>query len=551
MRRWWWSLNPLGVGIGAVLLLLSLTPSLLPRPATLQGLASGLVFGVGYAFGVACWAVWSRLTGWRPSPRTRRWANLVGWPLFAVALASSVIGGIAAQNGVRRAVELPPLDGVNTTGFILVLTMTTLACLGAGRLVRTTWNRMLDRRVSRGASRRQASRSATVRTLIASVLVLALLGTTVYVALDRIYYGLNAKPSGDAVEPDSQYRSAGAGSEVRFTELGRHGADFVSGGPTAEQITTLTGKPAMTPVRVYVGLAAGGTLADRAQIAVRELERTGGFDRAVLVIAATTGSGWLEPQAVDAVEYLHSGDTAIVSLQYAHTPSFVSALTAPHLTVDASTALFSAVRQRWLQLPEQHRPKLVVYGLSLGSQGLMNHFGTLEQLRQQTDGSLFVGPTNSTPMWRELQQTRDAGSPPWQPIRDAGSEVRWASQEGDFGRLSGPWHQPRVAILQHATDPITWLGPELLWQRPEWLTEGNRAPDVSPQMHWLPVVTAVQLGMDVLVATDVPARHGHAFGDVMVEGWVNATGDGGLDQASLTAIQQVIESYWVIRPAIV
>ena len=147
-----------------------------------------------------------------------------------------------------------------------------------------------------------------------------------------------------------------------------------------------------------------------------------------------------------------------------------------------------------------------------------------------------------------MQATRDAGSPPWQPVLDEGERVRWASQSGDFDNLPGDWSEPRVAILQHATDPITWLGPELIWQRPEWLTEGGRAPDVSPHMRWIPVVTAVQVFLDMMVSVDVPARHGHAFGDVMIDGWVAVTGDGGLDEATIAEIRAVIEDYWVIKP---
>ena len=105
-----------------------------------------------------------------------------------------------------------------------------------------------------------------------------------------------------------------------------------------------------------------------------------------------------------------------------------------------------------------------------------------------------------------------------------------------------------MAILQHATDPITWLGPELIWQRPQWLTQGNRAPDVSPRLLWLPLVSAVQVTLDMLVSVQVPARHGHAFGDVMLDGWVAITDDGGLDHAARQRIQEVIEDYSVIRP---
>jgi uncharacterized membrane protein len=297
-----------------------------------------------------------------------------------------------------------------------------------------------------------------------------------------------------------------------------------------------------------VGIAAGGSIAERAATAVAELERTGAFDRRVLMVAATTGTGWVEPQGVDSLEYLHAGDTATVALQFAYTPSFVTALTDPQLPVDTFSTLFAAVRAKWLTLPVDDRPELVVYGLSLGAQAVMGSFTGVAQLRELTDGALLVGPTNSTPLWRQLQDSRDAGSPPWQPVLDAGAEVRWASGFGDFDRLPGEWPQSRVAILQHATDPVTWLGPELVWQRPEWLAEGYRASDVSPHMHWIPVVTAVQVALDMVASTAVPARHGHAFGDVMVDGWVAVSGDGGLDAAARGRIQKVIESYWTIPP---
>lgn len=171
-------------------------------------------------------------------------------------------------------------------------------------------------------------------------------------------------------------------------------------------------------------------------------------------------------------------------------------------------------------------------------------------MRAETDGVLLVGPTNATPMWQELQATRDAGSPPWMPVRDDGAEVRWATSRGDFATPSAPWHQPRVAILQHATDPITWLSADLLWRRPDWLTGPERAPDVSPSMHWIPVVTAVHVALDMLVSVDVPARHGHAFGDNMLDGWVAVTGDGGLSEQALDNIRAEIATYWDINPAL-
>lgn len=185
----------------------------------------------------------------------------------------------------------------------------------------------------------------------------------------------------------------------------------------------------------------------------------------------------------------------------------------------------------------------------------MNSFETLEALREQTEGALLVGPTNSTPLWRELQATRDAGSPAWRPVRDQGREVRWASTADDFTRPETVWEAPRVAVLQHATDPVTWLSADLIWSRPEWLEGTGRAADVSPHMRWIPVVTAVQVGLDMLVAVNVPARHGHNYGDLMVDGWVAVTGSGGqgqeaLDSGALDRIRTEIARYAEVNPAL-
>ena len=49
---------------------------------------------------------------------------------------------------------------------------------------------------------------------------------------------------------------------------------------------------------------------------VDDLVRAGGFDRRTLVVVTTTGSGWVDPGAVDSVEYITGGDTATVSIQY-------------------------------------------------------------------------------------------------------------------------------------------------------------------------------------------------------------------------------------------
>jgi len=75
---------------------------------------------------------------------------------------------------------------------------------------------------------------------------------------------------------------------------------------------TQVGRAAETPdvaleSRAYAGLDSAATAEQRAQLAVEDLARTGGFGRRTLVVITTTGSGWVDPGAVDSVEYMTGG----------------------------------------------------------------------------------------------------------------------------------------------------------------------------------------------------------------------------------------------------
>ncbi len=538
--RRWWAPDAVGSLAGLGLAILSVTPSLLPRPAVLQGAIAAVAFSIGYLAGVALWSLLRLLL----RRGTERWTPSRGWWIVYGVVWVAAIAVLSAltlrwQNEVRRLVEMPPLDGADIAGFLLGFLPPTLLLLGAGKATHG-----LFRSLRRTIGTALAALSSTV--VVASVV--AALVLAVMVAVDGIYLARNEHPDAGVQEPASAHRSAGPDSAVSWNTLGRHGAAFVGGGPTAEEIAALTGLPTVEPIRVYAGLESAPTTRERARLVVEELERTGAFERAVLVVATTTGSGWLEPQTVDAIEYLHGGDTAIAAMQYAYTPSWVSFLFDPDAPVEAARVLFAAVEERWLTLPEDDRPLLLSYGLSLGAHGSQAVFADLAEVRARTDGAMFVGSPDGSELWRALQAARDAGSPVWQPVLHEGREVRWISRAGDESRLPGPWAEPRVLYLQHATDPVTWLSPELLLRSPEWLEPGQRGEDVSPAMRWIPVVTAVQVTVDMLGGEAVPARHGHNFGDVVVTGWRQIAGDAGLDPAALARVQAEIESYAPIPP---
>ncbi|WP_165384277.1 alpha/beta hydrolase [Leucobacter triazinivorans] len=534
MNRHWWRLAPGGVVFGVVCTVLSLTPSLLPRPAFFQGAIGGVSFALGYLLGVLLTALLLRVFMPAPSARATR---IVWWCVGGALAVAAVPLGFAVlswQNGVRAAVEMPPLDAVDPWRFLLGFGVTAALLLVIGKGCRGLFL-MIRARISA-----PLAVLATVAAVLAAAVGVGALGMA---AVDRIYAERNTAPPEDAQEPDSAFRSAGEGSGISWQDLGRHGSLFVGGGPAAAEIEKATGAPALEPIRVYAGLASAPDAASRAELVVAELERTGAFEREWLVVATTTGSGWLEPQTVDAFEYLHGGDTAIASMQYAYTPSWVSFVFDPDAPVESATALFDAVHARWSELPESERPKLVAYGLSLGAHGTQAAFSGVDDLRARTDGALLVGSPNGSEMWRGLQAARDAGSPAWRPVLDGGRAVRWMSREGDERLIDAPWQDPRVLYLQHATDPVTWLGPELIWAPPEWLDAEQRAEDVSPAMRWMPGITAVQLVVDMFMGESVPARHGHNYGDLVLTAWTSVTDDGGLDGAALARVQAILESY--------
>ena len=200
----------------------------------------------------------------------------------------------------------------------------------------------------------------------------------------------------------------------------------------------------------------------------------------MVAVATTTGTGWINEAEASALEYMYNGNTAIVSMQYSFLPSWLSFLVDKENARQAGQALFEAVDELVRALPENQRPKLVVFGESLGSFGGEAPFLSLNNLIARTDGALFSGPTFNNTIWTDLTNNRDAGSPQWLPIYDKGENVRFAAKPEDLDRPTDPWGRPRVVYLQHASDPIAWWNPDLLFTKPDWLRE-PRGYDVSPR----------------------------------------------------------------------
>jgi uncharacterized membrane protein len=285
------------------------------------------------------------------------------------------------------------------------------------------------------------------------------------------------------------------------------------------EIAAFTGTPAREPVRAYAGLDSGPTTEHRARLAVRDLERAGGMERSVLVVLTTTGSGWVDPGAVDSLEYLTGGDSATVTIQYSYLPSVLSYMVDADRAREAGRELFDAVYERWSELPADDRPRLLVAGESLGSFGGETAFSGEYDLKNRIDGAVFAGPPNFNTLFREFVDDRDARTSEVAPEFRGGRTVRFTDEPRDaVAPRTQPWTGTRVLYLMHASDPIVWWSPELIYGRPDWLEE-HRGDDVVGAMRWIPFVTFWQVTADLPFAANVPEGHGHVYTTQYVDAW--------------------------------
>ncbi|NGP05637.1 hypothetical protein G6038_09090 [Rhodococcus sp. 14C212] len=518
-----------------------MTPSLLPRVWYLQGVASGLSLVTGY--GIGCLIAWVvRGCGIDPrwSERTRR----IGWRILAgVALVVVPLFLILGSWWQQIVHDLVGVERASRWLYVLVPVIAVpvaLAVLAVGRGLRSG-TRHLIRYGGRYVPTPAARLGAVITVVVLVVLFLS--GFVNRVVLGLAERSAEVADQGTApgvVQPALPERSGSPASNEPWDTLGREGRTFVAGGPSAEQITAVTGAPARTPIRVYAGRESADTVEGIADRVVAELDRTNAFDRQVLAVVTTTGRGWVNANVAGAFEYVAGGDSAIAAMQYSFLPSalsFVADRETPRL---AGRALFEAVYAAWSARPEQDRPKLVVFGESLGSYGGQAAFASGPDLVARTDGALLVGTPNFAQPWGEITANRDPGSLERLPVVDDGRHIRFASRPDDAD-LPGLWEFPRIVFWQHASDPITWWSSELLLREPDWLRE-PLGPDVDPGMRWLPFVTFWQVTLDMVFSAEVPAGFGHAYGPEAAQLWADILTPVGWDDAATQRVQNALSA---------
>ena len=498
----------------------SLTPSLLPRSPLLQGLVSGLSIAGGYGLGALLFwagpkAIVVAADGARPphrldrARRGRRRLRRAG-PLHRGALeqrdprAHDARPGLAVDAGggvADRAAHLVHPAGDRAP-----------AALGGASASAT-------------CSRAGCPRSAAIvlgAVLIALPLLIVfsgLLEPGLVARRQRLRQDQRHDRRGRDAAHERRCAPVGRGRSSRWDSLGLQGRNFIGRGPDAAALEQFSGEPAQEPIRVYAGVESAPTAEERAALAVKELDRTDAWSREVLVVMGATGTGWIEPQSADSLEYLWNGDTAEVTIQYSYLPSWISFLVDKQRAEDAGQALFAAVHERWAQLPEGERPRLLAYGLSLGSFAQQAAFpdGSTPSPRRRTARCSSARPT-----------TRPSGAASRTAATPAAPS---GSPSSARDRRSASPRHPRTTRSRRVrgTSPVssTCSTPPTPSSGGTGASSGagpTGSPSPAGRTSTRPrsgsrSSPSVQVTVDQFHGTGVPNGHGHNYGNMMASAW--------------------------------
>ncbi len=437
-----------------------------------------------------------------------------GKTIAVVGPAAAALAGLNMWQIRRRAhldTDLPPEDAQVS----LVKSIAFGLGVSAGMSVFGGLERRLADLVSQSAARVLPGNPAVWRPLGHAV-ALSGLGWSARFLADKILQRIEGvQESAEAafdIPPPSPLLSGSHESLVPFDTLSRAGRRYVWTVAPPDKIAEVMGEPAVaTPIRAYVGMESAPTEQERVDLAMRELERTGAFDRSWLMIASPTGTGYVNYAAVSILEFLTRGDCATVAMQYSARPSPLSLDRVSEGRMH-TTMLCAAVRDRLAQCPPGKRPKVVLFGESLGAWTSQDGFvdqGTQGLVDAGIDVAIWIGTPHFS-KWKERVLFDDRPDVDRDLIGVFNDIGEWeALDSATRGRL-------RYVMITHYDDGVGVFGPELMIQAPEWLGDpATRHASVPKGMRWMPSTTFFQVLVDMKNAANVVpgvfAAKGHDY----------------------------------------
>ena len=516
--------------VGALVMYgVSVSPSLLARSWQWHAVASGVLSAVGYIVGLTIQRFYALVV-------PRLGVEITAPKAVSIAFRAVLLLGfflwflrwlLQSYRERKRANRLVGMRG-ETLGEYLLGTVCAFILMMA--LLGVAWGlQWIGRAIVSVLSQWMYMVFALALSLLILVVIVYALTSQVLLKLGINFFTrharkMNNRTAKGIVQPQVPERSGSPHSLSSWRAVGGQGRVFLGRGPSRADIEAVTGCSAMEPIRVYAGMPEEGqSLQNAADLVVEELHRTGAFDRAVILIATSTGSGWVDEWQVQPLEYLTRGNCATASMQYSFVPSSINFLTDLDVSEEAAVILFETIRRAVDEIPEDRRPALFVCGESLGAYASQHVFSGIVDVLSRTDGALWVGTPAFTPMHAELTAIRHRGSPEVAPVVANGRHVRFVNVPENlwadvYGRELGDWNYPRIVYAQHPSDPVVWWNSELVWLKPDWISEKVDG-DVSPHMQYTRGATYIQVLVDMPVAGTAPGGHGHTYHEELIPLW--------------------------------
>lgn len=520
-------------------------PSMLPRPWTSTAMGtffaqvSGHVMGVAAGYGMRHTDRWLRRSplgrALAPSMTTRRVTSAVVHTAMTATTVGLWIRSVYQQKNIAQLVGYDELASARAqfggTALATVGYLTTRGLTATAELAYDQLNGLFSRylpNLPRGIA------PAAAGAIVGGVIALSTNKLLIRRVVERVVRNaeqVNMRVMPGRTQPWEPQRSGSPWSMEPWIALGAQGRNFVADGPRARDIAAVTGcepHEAFEPIRLYAGKVQGRSLKNQVELVIREMHRTGAFRRSHIILHTTTGTGWIAPWGATAAEFLTRGDCAQIGIQYSHLPSPIALIADQETAPTAGREMFNRLERELALLPEGERPKLIVAGESLGAFGGQGAFKNPREMLEKVDGAVWSGTPRITLTWKQVVNRRKPGSPEIAPVIDDGKNIRFATQPSELwssltGEPFGEWEQPRVAYLQHASDPIVWFDTPLFFRRPDWLRE-KLGRDVIRSMRWWPVVTAWQVLVDCLVSVHVADGHGHRYEEEAFPAWAAVLG---------------------------
>lgn len=212
-----------GLAVGGLLVALSLFPSLLPRSSSTQGIASGVMFAVGYGLGAMAGGAWRQLGLPSPRGRARQVVAVTVLVLVSLAIAAATWQHVGWQNEVREITGVPPTTPATWPPLLVVAVAVAAGLLAIGRGVRRVVGNVVAR-----LARRLPGRLARVAGTVLVLLVVwglwsGVVVTGFFALANRVSAPRDAATEPGVVRPTASTRSGSPDSVMSWDSLGRKG----------------------------------------------------------------------------------------------------------------------------------------------------------------------------------------------------------------------------------------------------------------------------------------------------------------------------------------